>query len=268
MLISPLLLVAADRWWIPALAGQKRTDLEEIKDLQHAPVIICGFGRYGQIVGRLMYANGVQATVLEHDAETIDVVRRFGWEVYYGDATRLDLLRTAGAEKARVLVVAVDDMQKSLQVVDLAREHFPHLKIVARARNVQHYYSLRDRGVELVERETLDSALMSGRSVLQLMGWRPHQARTLAMRFRRHSITQLETMWPHHKNQAALMAMAKQGRQQLEELFAQERQDDANRAKRPDWADASDGPAPDDVPKPSQGSQPAEAPSKARSASA
>ncbi|MDB5816643.1 MAG: kefC [Rhizobacter sp.] len=247
MLISPLLLVAADRWWIPSLAGQKRTDLEEIKDLQHAPVIICGFGRYGQIVGRLMYANGVKATVLEHDAETIDVVRGFGWDVYYGDATRLDLLRTAGAEKAKVLVVAIDDMQKSLDVVDLAREYFPQLTIVARARNVQHYFSLRDRGVELIERETLDSALMSGRSVLEKMGWRPHQARTLAMRFRRHSVRQLEIMWPHRKNQAALIAMNKQGRQQLEELFAQERQDGENRAKRPDWTDASDGPdAPDD----------------------
>src|SRR5678815_3977063 len=97
MLLTPLLLFAADRWWIPFLAGGKR-EIEEIREPQHEPVIIAGFGRYGQIVGRMLFANGVKPTVLDHDAEQIEAMRRFGWRVYYGDATRLDLMRTAGAD--------------------------------------------------------------------------------------------------------------------------------------------------------------------------
>ncbi len=224
MLITPLLLVVIDRWVLPRYASQAQDSPHALAEPQEAPVIIAGFGRYGQVIGRLLYANGLMATVLDHDAEQIDLLRKFGFRVHYGDATRLDLLRLAGAGTARVLVVAIDDVDQSLKLVEVAREAFPHLQIVARARNVQHYYALRDRGVDLIERETLDSALLSGRSVLQLMGWHPHHARQLAARFKRHSVSQLEQMWPHHQDEQALVSMAKQGREQLEELFAQERE--------------------------------------------
>ena len=236
MLLTPLLLVAADKWWIPLLAREKRVRMDEISEPQHAPVIIAGFGRYGQIVGRLMFANGIAATVLDHDAEQVEGVRRFGWPAFYGDATRLDLMRTAGAHKARVLVVAIDDVEQSLKVVDMAREHFPHLTIVARARNVTHYYGLRERGVTLIERETLDSALMSARSVLELLGWERHQARNLALRFRKHSIELLEEMALHRQDEAQLIAVAKQGRQQLEQLWAKEREEAQARRRRTGWS--------------------------------
>ncbi|TAL21473.1 MAG: glutathione-regulated potassium-efflux system protein KefC [Aquabacterium sp.] len=225
MLFTPLLLLLIDRFVAPRLATVQAVSAGALlEDEQQEPVIIAGFGRYGQIVARLLYANGLKATVLDHDAEQVEGARRFGSQVYYGDATRLDLLRSAGAARARVLVVAVDDVDQSLKVVDLAREHFPQLQLVVRARNVQHYYALRDRGVTLIERETLDAALASGRSVLELMGWHPHHARQLALRFRRHSVEQLERAWPHHRDEAKLIAITKQGRQQLEELFAQERE--------------------------------------------
>ena len=236
MLLSPLLLVAADRWWISRLARGRRNDIAELSEPQDAPVIVAGFGRYGQVVSRVLHANGITPTVLDHDAEQIEALRKFGWRVFYGDATRLDLLRTAGAANARVLVLAIDDVAQSLKVAALVREHFPKLAIVARARNVQHYFELRELGITLVERETLDSSLMSARSVLGLLGWEPHHARTLAMRFRRHTIRQLEEMLPHVKDEARFIAMAKQGRQQLEELFAQERQN-AQRARREGWSD-------------------------------
>jgi glutathione-regulated potassium-efflux system ancillary protein KefC len=225
MLLSPLLLVLADRFWIPRLAECRpdRPKLDEIAEPQDAPVIVAGFGRYGQIIGRMLYANGLDATVLEYDAEQVEAVRRFGFRVFYGDATRLDLLRIAGAERARVLVVAVDSIDASLELVDLAREHFPDLQIVARARNVQHWYQLNERGVQYIERETLDAALMSARSVLELLGMEPHRARTLAMRFRRHSIEQLHAMAPHFRDESKMISLAKTGRQQLEQLFAQER---------------------------------------------
>jgi len=231
MLLTPLLLVGADRWCASRAAGH--TDdrgLAPISEAQDAPIIIAGFGRYGQIVGRLLFANGLRATVLEHSAEQVESLRKWGWRVYYGDATRLDLLRVAGAGSAKVLVVAIDDIEQSLEVVDLAQAHFPNLALVVRARNAQHWYDLNKRGVTHIERETFDSALMSGRSVLETLGFEPHHARTLALKFRRHSIEQLHTLAPHRGDQARLLAMAKAGRQQLEEMFAQDR---AQRTEHP-----------------------------------
>jgi len=230
MLLTPLLLLASDRIRARRHARQDRAaPYDEIGDRiddGHAPpVIIAGFGRYGQIVGRLLHASGFSATVLEHDAEQVEAVRRFGWQVYYGDATRLDLLRSAGADSARLFVLVIDDVEQSVAVARLVREHFPRLGIVARARNVSHYYQLRNLGVEAVERETLDSALMSGRSALELLGLERHQARTLALRFRRHNLELVEQMRPHTGDEAQLIAIAKQGRQQLEEQFAREREE-------------------------------------------
>jgi glutathione-regulated potassium-efflux system ancillary protein KefC len=248
MLLTPLTLVAADRWLVPRLAARGQKKLEEISEPQDAPVIIAGLGRYGQIVGRMLFANGITPTVLDHDAEQIEALRRFGWLAFYGDATRLDLMRTAGALKAKVLVLAIDDVEQSVEVAKMVREHFPQLTIVARARNVTHYYRLRELGVTLIERETFDSALMSARSTLEAMGWQPHQARTLALRFRRHNIEQLEKTAPHWKDQAKLIAAAKQGRQQLEELFAQERKEAEERRARAGWSNpAVANPEPSDV---------------------
>ena len=240
MLLTPLVLVVADRWWTPRLGGGARRDVEELKEPQKEPVIIAGFGRYGQIVGRMLYANGIQPTVLDHSAEQIEAMRRFGWRVYYGDATRLDLMRTAGADQARVIVVAIDDIDQSVDCVKMIRANFPRAAIVARARNVQHYYELYELGVTLIERETLDSALMSARSALELLGWQPHRARNLALRFRRHNVAQLAAIAPHRKDEARLIAAAKQGRQQLEQLFAIERQQAAERQARAGWSGTAD----------------------------
>ena len=252
MLFTPLLLVATDRWLAPRLARRAAPDgPAEIAEPQQAPIIICGFGRYGQIVGRLINANGLSATVLDHSAENVAGVRRFGWPAFYGDATRLDLLRVAGAAQARVIVVAIDDVEQSLAVVDLARQHFPQATLVARARNVTHWYGLQARGVQHIERETLDAALMSGRSVLELMGWQAHAARTQALRFRQHSIELLHQMAPHQGDEKKLIAVAQQGRRELEELWQRER---AERAQR--QVNRGEGFAAADQAKPSQSSLP------------
>lgn len=223
MLLSPLLLVAADRLVLPRFAAAGRRQLDELSEPQHAPVIIAGFGRYGQIVGRLLNAQGIAATVLDHDADMIEAARTFGYKVHYGDATRLDLLRTAGAASAKLLVVAVDDVDQSLRIVDLAREHFPHLRLVARARDVPHWNALRDREVMHVERELFESSLRSGRTVLEELGFAPHEAREHAMRFRRHNLALFERMYPHRRDRTQFIAVVKQGRQQFEEQMAQER---------------------------------------------
>jgi glutathione-regulated potassium-efflux system ancillary protein KefC len=231
MLLTPVLLVLADRVVLPRLGNAQRT-LEEISEPQDAPVIIAGFGRYGQIIGRLLGAQGVAATVLDHDADMVEAARSFGYKVHYGDATRLDLLRTAGAAAARVLVVAVDDKEQSLRIVDLAREHFPHLELVARARDVTHWNQLRDRGVLRVERELFESSLRSGRTVLEVLGLPAHEARRQAMRFRRHNLALFEKMYPHYKDRQRLIAVVKEGRHQLEEQMARERSEAAQRDRR------------------------------------
>ena len=229
MLLSPLLLVAVDKWLLPRFASRKTVTLEEISDPQEAPVLIAGFGRYGQIVTRIMLAEGFACTVLEHDSEMVEVARNFGNQVFYGDATRLDLLRTAGAAQARVLVVAVDDVEQSLKIVDLAHAHFPNLQIVARARDVTHWNQLRDRNVMLVQRELFESSLRSARSALELLGHSPHDADTSARRFRKHNLELFEKMHPHYQDRAKMIAVVKEGRQQLEEQMAQERLERAQR---------------------------------------
>lgn len=239
MLLTPLLLIAGDRW-TARHAVPSGPKLDEIADEQHAPVIIAGFGRFGQIVGRLLNANGLSATVLDHSAEHVESVRRFGWPAFYGDATRLDLLRVAGAERAKVFVLAIDDVDQSVAVAELVKTHFPHLAIVARARNVTHYYRLRQLGVELIERETFDSSLMAARAVLEQMGWQPHAARQSAQRFRKHSLELLERMAPHLGDENQLVALAKQGRQQLEELWARERAENAAARARRGWQSPAD----------------------------
>jgi glutathione-regulated potassium-efflux system ancillary protein KefC len=221
MAATPFMLLLHDK--LVARSASATGDADTI-DEPGSPVIIAGFGRFGQIVGRLLFANGMSATVLEHDADQVEATRRFGWLTYYGDATRLDLLRVAGAAQAKVLVVAIDDVEQNLALVDLAHEHFPQLAIVARARNARHWTQLYQRGVKFIERETLDSALMSGRSVLELLGVEPHRARTLAQRFRRHSLEQLVAMAPHLGDEKRLISLSKAGREQLEQLLAQERE--------------------------------------------
>lgn len=246
MLLGPVLLVAVDRWVMPRLDGLGRELPSELAELQHAPVIIAGFGRYGQMVGRLLNAQGIGATVLDHDADMIEAARSFGYKVFYGDATRLDMLRTAGAATAKVFVVAVDDREQSLRIVDLVRENFPQLELVARARDVPHWNDLRDRGVVRVDREVFESSLRTGRRVLELLGQTPYEARRQAMRFRRHNFELFEKMYPHHRDRAKMIAVVKEGRQQLEAQMASERADaEARRRGIEDRLPGWDAPEPD-----------------------
>ncbi|OUM00178.1 glutathione-regulated potassium-efflux system protein KefC [Variovorax sp. JS1663] len=239
MLLSPLVLVALDKWVLPRYSAGTPVAMEEISEQQDAKVLICGFGRYGQILGRMLSAQGLKLTVLDHDPDTIENLREFGFRVFYGDATRLDLLRTAGAATAKVLVVAVDDVEQSLAIVDIAREHFPNARIVARARNVGHLYQLLDRGVEIVERELFESSLRSARSVLEGLGWPAHEAREAAMRFRRRNIELMHELYPHYKDRAKLIAVSKEGRQQFQEQIAREREERKLRAGR-EWNPAGE----------------------------
>ncbi len=224
MLVSPLILVAIDRWLLPRYAHCGAPVMDEISEQQEAPVIIAGMGRYGQIIARVLLAQGYSCTVLDHDAEMIESARRFGYRVFYGDATRLDLLRTAGIAKAKLLVVAVDNVEQSLAVVDMAREHYPDLPLIARARDVTHWNQLRDRGVMLVQREMFESSLASARSVLEILGQAPEDSLQTVAKFRQHNLELFEALHPHYRDSAKLISVVKQGRQQFEEQMARERQ--------------------------------------------
>lgn len=220
MALTPALFFIHDRWLSPPPAAKP---VHDTMPEEQAPVIIAGFGRFGQIVGRLLFASGIKATVLDHDPDQIETLRRFDFKIYYGDATRLDLLEAAGAARARLLVVAIDDPTMSLHLVDAVREHYPELAIVARARNVGHFQELRRRGVQVVERETFESAVALGRSALELLGVRPYEARERADAFRRHNLKMLDDILPHWDDIAQRTNLARSAREQLERQMQQER---------------------------------------------
>lgn len=221
MATTPLVLLAHD--WLAARAAARQSMVYEAIQSDEAPVLIAGFGRFGQIIGRLLFASKVRANVLDHDPDQIELLRKFGFRVFYGDVTRLDLLQAAGAARAKVLVNAVDDVDDNLKVIDLAREHFPHLKIIARARNVSHYLELRARGIDIVERETFESALITGRYTLEALGVAPYEARESADRFRRHNRRMLESLLPHYQDETRRLSEAKAAREELEDQFQQDR---------------------------------------------
>jgi glutathione-regulated potassium-efflux system ancillary protein KefC len=221
MAITPLYLLLSDR--VTARRAERQSVEYDRIESDGAPVLMAGFGRFGQIIGRLLFASGLRATVLDHDPDQVDLLRKLGFRVFYGDATRAELLEAAGAKHARVLVNAIDDVEDSLALVDIAREHFPHLRIIARARNVTHYAELRERGVEVVERETFEAALMTGRRTLEALGMAPYEARESADRFRRHNVSRLEMMLPEFRDETRRLSSAKAGREELEAQFRADR---------------------------------------------
>jgi voltage-gated potassium channel Kch len=169
----------------PRIGTKERQTREPDEVDEENPVIIAGFGRFGHIVGRLLLANGIGATFLDVDSDQVELLRRVGLKVFYGDASRPDLLMAAGAARAKILVLAIDDQERSLSIVESVKKHFPELTILARARGRPHAYELMDAGVDHVYRETLDSSLRVGMDAMRLLGFRSHQAYRAARKFRR-----------------------------------------------------------------------------------
>ncbi|MQR00674.1 glutathione-regulated potassium-efflux system protein KefC [Glaciimonas soli] len=222
MVTTPFLLIIYDKLVAPYFAAARKRPDDDIDD-NDDHVIIAGFGRFGQIIGRLLHANRINLTILDHDPDQIELLRQFGFKVFYGDATRIDLLKTAGAAKARMLVVAIDNPEDSVRLIAAARHAFPQLPIVARARNVTHYYDLMDLGVTVIEREMFDSALYLGRRALQELGFGAYRARQAAMKFRAHNIKTVHEFYPHRGDMTKLVPLAKKAREELAEMFAQDR---------------------------------------------
>ncbi len=223
MMLGPLLLIAHEsltrRWLAPP-----QQPYDAIED-HEVPVIIAGFGRFGQIVARVLRVKGLPFTALDSSQTHVDFVRRFGNKVYYGDASRLDLLRAAGAESARILVLAIDDVDASTRTAVLVREQFPGLKIYARARNRQHAFALMDAGVSAVIRDTYASSLEMAASVLEALGETPAVAREAVRRFRAHDEATLAAQYEVREDETKFLATTREAAKQLEKLFEADRTD-------------------------------------------
>jgi monovalent cation:proton antiporter-2 (CPA2) family protein len=218
MVVTPLLFIAFDRL---SSQTQEQPQFDEIED-ERTPVIIVGFGRFGQVVARILSAMKIRFTALDASPQQVDFVRLYGNEIYYGDGSRIDLLEAAGAHHAKILVLAIDDVENSVVAATHIRAHFPQLKVFARARNRHHAYRLMDLGIEVLRRETFLSAADMGREVLENLGVAREQARAITTRFIEHDERRLHEHHSLHNDEEKLRALAKEAARELEEMFARD----------------------------------------------
>ena len=216
MILSPLVLALHDRFFTASDLDDRPFDTPvEL----HPKVIIAGFGRFGQIIGRILRAKQISFTALEASQTQVDFLRRFGNQIFYGDASRLELLRSAQAENAEVFVLAIDDVEASVRTAELVRKHFPHLKIFARARNRQHAFRLMDLGVDHLVRETFASSLEISVEVLQALGMSKLKAQETAQRFRIHDEAALLRQHAVKDDEKKLIQSGRESAEQLLHLF-------------------------------------------------
>ena len=237
MLTTPLLVALAERLDpAPARSAPARPAPSPEAAAETPPkegrVIIAGFGRFGQIVGRVLRARGIAFTALEADPAQVDFVQQFGNKVYYGDAARPDLLRAAGAGESDVLVVAVDDGEVAVRTVEVAKTTFPNLKVYARARDRRHAYKLMDAGAGVVIRETFHSALETTRNLLTHLGLSEKESRRLTETFQRHDEARLAHDYQHHSDEERLVYLARQSAEELEDLFRRDAEEDVLESAR------------------------------------
>ncbi len=218
MIATPILFAGSEKFLLPRLTKPAEPVFDPIENESH-PVIICGFGRVGQIIGRVLRMHAIPFTALERDPGQVEVIRRFGGKVYFGDPTRPDLLRSAGAEQARLLIVALDDMEATLRVVDTARRHFPNLRILARARNRRAAHLLMDRSVDGLVRDTFHSSLRLAELGLRELGVDPAAAARAITLFGAHDEKMLAETHAIYRDEKQLVQSAQQATEELEALF-------------------------------------------------
>ena len=217
MMLTPIVVAATDAL-LRRMESDEEPEFDEMPDEDNA-VIIAGFGRYGQIIGRLLQVRKIPFTALDVSSAHVDFIRKFGNKIHYGDAQRVDLLRAAGADKAKILVVALDDTVATNVVVDMAKKHFPNLTLFVRARNRQHVFELMNLGVTRFSRETFLSSLDMGEDVLRALGVPISVASEAVARFRHFDRELLKHQHSIHTDTERMQATGQRSRQQLEELF-------------------------------------------------
>lgn len=229
MALTPILFMINERM----TKQDARDDGPADADLhdQEFPVIIAGFGRFGQIIGRMLSAKQIGFTALESDASQVDFVKRFGNKIYYGDASRIEVLRAAGAAHASIFVLAIEDIERAIKTVELVKKHFPRLIIVARARHRRHAHMLMDAGVHTVIRETFHSSVEAGRIVFELLGHTPSQANYFAETFRDHDERLVQHQHGLYHDENEMMKHQREWREELELLFSKDASNQEKRAE-------------------------------------
>jgi voltage-gated potassium channel Kch len=217
MMLGPLLLILYDAL-LSRFTAEPARPYDGIDERENR-VIIAGFGRFGQIVARVLTAGRIRYTALDSNQTNVDFVRKFGNKVYYGDASRLDLLRAAGAETASIFVLAIDDVDASVRTAGMMREQFPRVKIFARARNRQHAFALRDVGVRYIIRETYVSSLEMAASVLEALGESPVAAKAKVRKFRQHDEATFDAQYAVKDDENKFVSTTLAAAAQLEQLF-------------------------------------------------
>jgi CPA2 family monovalent cation:H+ antiporter-2/glutathione-regulated potassium-efflux system protein KefB len=233
MILSPILFALSERLLIPRMRTRERERVPTYDSIKEpsAPVIICGFGRVGQIIGRVLRMQGIPFTALDKDSEQIEVVRRFGGKVYFGNPTREDVLRAAGAGGARLLVIALEDTEDALSVADLAARHFPHLVILARARDRRHAHLLMDRNITRIVRETFFSSLRMSEMAMQELGVPAEEVDRVLRLFREHDEQQLQSSHAIYLDETRLIQSTREAAQELADLLEADRRSEAEAAQ-------------------------------------
>lgn len=221
MMTTPLLMQGIDRILASRFNDSDEPDEKPFVEDDKPEVIVVGFGRFGQVVARLLMANEKRITVLERDISAVSLMRKYGYKVYYGDATELELLRAAGAETAQSIVITCNGPEDAMEIVYLCQHHFPHLQILARARGRVEAHELIQAGVAQFSRETFSSALELGRKTLMTLGMHPHQAFRAQQHFRRLDMRMLRELMPNHADSQQI-SRVKEARRELEDIFQAE----------------------------------------------
>jgi len=220
MFLAPLLFILYEK--LSKIQPDKATEGKQSDTIEPGghKVILAGFGRMGTDVGRFIISAGIKPVIIDNDANNIDVLRKFGFEVYYGDITRLDLLQSAGADEAELLIIAMNDVEVSKKLIKLAKKHYPHLKIAANAADYASAFKLMDEGIAVVQRETMGSALELGQEALKLLGVEPYEAYRLMRTFKKHNERMMPALYEKAKEDVeGYISLYQQHMAELEELM-------------------------------------------------
>lgn len=226
MALTPLLMLIYEKLIAPKIGTKERQSKEADKIDVRSPVIIAGFGSFGSIIGRLLKANAVGITVLEIDSDKVELLRKLGLKVFYGDASRYDLLHAAGADEAKLLILAINNTEKMLDIINTVKRRFPHLKILARAADRTEAYELLHAGVTHVYLESLDTSLRAGVDALRLLGFRAYQSHRAAKTFRYHDEKSILELYHLRHDKKGYITQARQKIEDLEQLLLSELKED------------------------------------------
>jgi CPA2 family monovalent cation:H+ antiporter-2/glutathione-regulated potassium-efflux system ancillary protein KefC len=227
MFLAPLFFLLHDRLVAPRLLRTATEREPDVIEAQERSVILAGFGRLGTDLGRMLMSAGIKPVILDHNEANVEVLRRFGFEVYYGDVTRLDLLESAGAAEAELLIITLGDHEKSMELVELAQKHYPHLKIAVNAVDRRAAFEFMDLSVAAIRRETFGTALTLGQDALQLLGYDPYEAYKIRRLFRKKDKETLPELYRmHRQDEDKYISMYQQHNANLAELMSKDREID------------------------------------------